>query len=218
MDTTSTALASVFFYICHYPEIKARLTAEIRETFPRANSIQLGSELNSCKYLTACIQECMRMSPSAGGSLWREVQVGGATVDNHFVPAGVDVGTGIYAMHHNGDFFPNPHEFDPDRWFRADGATTAAFAPFSIGPRGCVGKPLSMIELRLVTAFILWNYDLKLADGALGVIGGGGTGMGPGRERLHEFQLFDHINAISRGPLVTYRARENKKLDQGGDS
>ncbi|THW14123.1 hypothetical protein D6D23_09503, partial [Aureobasidium pullulans] len=218
MDTTSTALASVFFYLCHYPEIKARLTAEIRETFPNADSIQLGNELNSCRFLTACIHECMRMSPSAGSSLWREVQVGGATIDNHFIPAKIDVGTGIYAIHHNQDIFPNPHEFDPDRWLRSGDATTAAFAPFSIGPRACVGKPLSMIELRLVTAFMLWNYDLKLASGALGAIGGGKTGMGPGRERLHEFQLFDHINAVSHGPLVMFRAREDKELDQGEES
>jgi cytochrome P450 len=37
--------------------------------------------------------------------------------------------------------------------------------PFSIGPMGCIGKNLAMMEVRLLTANILRKFDVKLADG-----------------------------------------------------
>lgn len=39
------------------------------------------------------------------------------------------------------------------------------WAPFSMGPFGCIGRNLAMMELRTVTARIISKFDLKLADG-----------------------------------------------------
>ena len=40
-----------------------------------------------------------------------------------------------------------------------------AFAPFSMGPFGCIGKNLALIELRTVTARLIKRFDLSLAPG-----------------------------------------------------
>lgn len=40
-----------------------------------------------------------------------------------------------------------------------------AFAPFSIGPYGCIGKNLALMEIRLLTSQILLKYDVKFAPG-----------------------------------------------------
>ena len=40
-----------------------------------------------------------------------------------------------------------------------------AWAPFSMGPFGCIGKSLAMMELRDVTAKLVLRFDLSLADG-----------------------------------------------------
>jgi cytochrome P450 len=34
--------------------------------------------------------------------------------------------------------------------------------PFSLGPRNCVGKLLALAEARLVTAKLLWHFDIEL--------------------------------------------------------
>lgn len=208
MDTTSTAIASVFFYLAHYPLVRNKLTTEIRDTFSSGAEICLGPRLNGCQYLQSCICESMRVSPPAGGPLWREVEPGGAIVDGHLIPGGCDIGAGIYAVHHNEANFPGASSFRPERWLSADGdgvADRAAFVPFSLGPRGCMGKPLSMTELKLCIASIVWRYDMQLADGALGRVGAGDASLGPGRQAFHEYQLSDHINATKDGPFLVFK-------------
>jgi cytochrome P450 len=39
-------------------------------------------------------------------------------------------------------------------------------APFSLGPRGCIGKHLSYMEMRVIMGRLLWNYDISSVDGA----------------------------------------------------
>ncbi|KAI0114209.1 cytochrome P450 [Hypoxylon sp. NC0597] len=46
-----------------------------------------------------------------------------------------------------------------------------AFAAFSIGPRGCAGKPTAYLELSLALAKIIWYFDFETAPGKLGDIG-----------------------------------------------
>lgn len=40
-----------------------------------------------------------------------------------------------------------------------------AFAPFSAGPMGCIGKNLAMSEIRTTTAKFVQRFDFKLAKG-----------------------------------------------------
>jgi averantin hydroxylase len=36
--------------------------------------------------------------------------------------------------------------------------------PFSLGPRGCIGRNLAYAEMRLILAKVLWNFDLELDE------------------------------------------------------
>lgn len=148
--------------------------AEVRSRFATPEDVHFGPELNSCSYLRACLDESMRMSPPTGGALWREVTGGGMTIDGYRIPAGCDVGTGIYAIHHNEAYFPDAFAFRPQRWVEAetdgaaaDSGTTevssarAAFVPFSVGPRSCIGKGLAVSELMLSLAVLLRSFDLR---------------------------------------------------------
>jgi cytochrome P450 len=42
---------------------------------------------------------------------------------------------------------------------------TEAFIPFSTGPRICPGKNIAMIEMRIVAACIVRNFDLEEVEG-----------------------------------------------------
>ena len=39
-----------------------------------------------------------------------------------------------------------------------------AFIPFSIGSANCAGKPLAMMELRLVTCLLVKTFELSFED------------------------------------------------------
>jgi cytochrome P450 len=74
-----------------------------------------------------------------------------------------------YALHRDPRyFFPNPDKFWPDRWLKKDSNIILernAFIPFSIGSANCVGKPLAMMELRLVTCLLVKTFELSFEDG-----------------------------------------------------
>ncbi|KAK0611327.1 cytochrome P450-like protein [Immersiella caudata] len=215
-DTTSTAMAATVFYLVRNPSALAQVTEEIRKKFSNVEDIHQGPLLTSCTYLRACIDEAMRLSPSVGGLLPRDVLPGGMTVDGESIPAGIVVGTPHYTIHHNAAYYPDPFAYIPERWIASEksGVTEqnvslaqSAFCPFSIGPRGCIGKGLAYIEMTITLARVLFLYDVRRAQGIVDP-GEGRRGAEWGRHRESEFQLVDTFTSLKEGPMVEFRRRE----------
>jgi cytochrome P450 len=213
-DTTSTALASAFFYLVHNPATLDKLTEEITSTFSDLEEIHSSPALNSCTYLRAVVDEAMRMAPPVGGILPREVLPGGLEVDGMFIPEGLVVGTPHYAIHHNPAYYPDPFTFNPDRWIAGSSPSVtkeavdlaqSAFCPFSIGPRGCIGKGLAYGELTISLARVVYLYEMRLAPGT--TLGEGNPSLEWGREKKNEFQLRDSFTSLKDGPYVEFRER-----------
>lgn len=78
-----------------------------------------------------------------------------------------------WAAAHSPSNFANPDAFIPERFLdtadsksRYGNDVKKAAQPFSTGPRGCIGRNLTYVELRLILGALLWNFDLEFADGA----------------------------------------------------
>lgn len=211
-DTTSTALAATFFYLLHNPSTLERVIEEVRGLFGDVEEIVHGSTLTSCHYLRACIDEAMRLSPPVGGGLPRKVLPGGITIDGHVVPEGIDVCVPHYTIHHNASYFADPFTYKPSRWLSEFASKEelelahSAFCPFSVGPRGCIGKGLAYVELMESLARVIWLFDMRLAPGQE-TIGAGAVGNELGRQRSSEYQLKDTFTSMKDGPVVQFRAR-----------
>jgi len=221
-DTTSTAMAATLFYLVRNERALHEATKEVRRTFDDVEEISQGAKLTSLTYLRACIDEAMRLSPSVGGLLPREVLPGGLDVDGHFIPEGTVIGVPHYTIHHNPDIYTAPFSFVPERWIPGssfgsgagarlvsdDDVKTAqsGFCPFSIGPRGCIGKGLAYVEMTTTIARTLWLYDIRKAPG-LDPGEGGKPGAAYGRHRTTEFQLIDTFTSMKNGPMVQFRRR-----------
>lgn len=157
------------------------------------------------------------MSPPAPGVFWREILPGGLSIQNpngqsaDKFPAGMDVGTGIYAIHHNPIYFPQPFLYNPSRWLSPETSQEAialarsAFMPFSSGPRACVAKPLAYLEMSLAVASVVWLGDMRVA----GNQGEGGSGLWKdrGMDRISEYQVKDQMTSWKDGPVLQFRAR-----------
>ena len=200
-----------FLYLSRNPECREKLTKAIRETFASASEICTGPRLYSCHYLRACIDEAMRMSPPIGTALWREVCDSGIIIDGEWIPPRVDVGSSLYSIHHNEDYFDDPWTYNPDRWMET-GTPYAprhiqqlAFNPFSLGSRKCVAQTMSYTEISITLAKALWYFDLRIPTGPLSKIGAGIEGASKGRHRPHEFQLWEHFTSHHDGPFLELR-------------
>jgi cytochrome P450 len=203
VDTTTHAIAATFFYLSQ-PENAAayeRATKEVRSTFSTIDDIRLGADLNSCTYLRACMDEAMRLSPPGASSPFREVLEGGATIDGNYLPAGVDVGVPIYAIHHNPEYYPDPYAFKPERWLSTDTPIEAvekaqsAHCPFMHGSRGCVGRGVALAQMKLTMAMTLFSTEFKRDEDDRS-----------GRfSRPSEFYTQEHITVLTHGPMMKFQ-------------
>jgi len=216
-------MAATLFYLVRNPHALQKASEEVRAKFSNEEEITQGSLLNSCTYLRACLDEAMRLSPSVGGILPREVLSGGMTIEGEFVPAGTVVGTPHYTIHHNASYYPQPFSYVPERWIPGASASSkmlvsdsviterdvllaqSAFCPFSIGPRGCIGKGLAYIELMTTLARVLFLFDMRKAAGFDPAEGKKGNEWG--RHRADEYQLIDQFTSLKNGPMVEFRRR-----------
>ncbi|KAI1129658.1 cytochrome P450, partial [Nemania abortiva] len=214
-DTTSTCLSAAFFYLSRNRACYDALAKEIRTTFKSGSEIRGGPTLAKCYYLRACIDETLRMSPPAPGTLWREQDEADASdhlvIDGHVVPKGTPIGINIYSLHHNEEYFPNSYSFEPERWLGTNGLPIhhEAFAAFLSGPRGCAGKAMAYLEASLVLAKTIWHFDFEAAPGKLGQVGAGKKGAGGGRHREVEYQIYDVFTATSDGPYLIFLPRDD---------
>lgn len=73
-----------------------------------------------------------------------------------------------WAATHSARNFREPDRFIPERWLDDAWGSDArkASQPFSLGPRGCIGRNLSYMEQRLIMGRLLWNFDVYPADAA----------------------------------------------------
>ncbi|RYC59483.1 hypothetical protein CHU98_g6718 [Xylaria longipes] len=224
-DTMSTCLSAVFFYLSRNPECYRRLTTEIRSAFTHSNEIKAGPCLAGCSYLRACIDEALRMSPPVPGTLWRQ-QVAGTDdnsgpliIDHHVIPPGTHIGVNTYALQHSEVYFPEPFTFKPERFLSESEPNRRlikhAFAPFSLGARGCMGKSMAYLEASLVIAKTLWHFEFEQAPNDVGKLGESTYWKMKGREdRVDEYQTEDIFGAAHDGPYLVFKPRAGDPIFQ----
>nr|BED42936.1 cytochrome P450 monooxygenase [Trametes versicolor] len=183
-DTTSSALTSILYCLLTHPDACQKLQAEIDQFYPPGEDPSDVKRHLDMHYLTAVINEGMRVWPPVPSGVQRLVphNSGGVTFGSTFLPAGTAVSLHTYSIFHDPrNFSPRPSDFWPERWLLAAGRISradaglaadapfahndAAFTPFSHGPMNCVGKNLAMQEMRVVLCGVLQKYELRPREG-----------------------------------------------------
>ncbi|KAL9005175.1 MAG: hypothetical protein Q9188_002049 [Gyalolechia gomerana] len=213
-DTTAINLCGFFFYITRNPRPYQKLIEEIRSTFDSAHEIVGGPKLSSCRYLRACLDESMRLTPAVPSELSRTILAGGLTIDGEHYPAGVEVGTAAWSTGRS-DEFGDPFVYRPERWLvdQTTGVTSEEVArisslvhPFSAGWGNCVGQNLAILELLTTIARTLYRLDVRAEPGS--ALGEGAPELGWGRRDRKQFQLDDAYVALRDGPMIQFKKRK----------
>lgn len=145
-DTTSNLLQSITFYLAKNPKVQEELYQEIYEVITSLNGKQVTYEaLHKMKFLDMVVCEGLRIQPPAPQidrccSKDYTMDLGnGKSIDIKkddviFLP--------YYLLHHDSEYFPNPEEFDPNRFSdeNKDSIVTGSYLPFGLGPRACIGR------------------------------------------------------------------------------
>ncbi|KAM3447220.1 hypothetical protein MY3296_008956 [Beauveria thailandica] len=144
--TTATWLSTSIHSLCTHPDSYQKLAEEIRSEFA-LDSDMVSDRVARLPYLSAVMQESLRIHCPSPSSTGRFVPAGGETIDGRFVPANTTVGVHQHAAYHSASNFHRPDDFCPERWLpaaRGKGSefaddNLAVFNPFSYGPRTCLG-------------------------------------------------------------------------------
>ncbi|KAK4634224.1 Averantin hydroxylase [Fulvia fulva] len=167
-ETSATTLSGTTYLLLTHPAIYRKLTQEIRSTFSSSDEIDVYS-VTKLPYMLATLDEAMRIYPPVPDSASRIPPVGGGTVLGKYLPEGTTIHIPQLATNHSESNFARADEFCPERWLhdserpeefkRGD---KAAFQPFTVGNRNCIGRNLAYAEMRLVLAKVLYNFDLEM--------------------------------------------------------
>lgn len=112
------------------------------------------------------INESLRLYPpivSFSKTVQREGRLG-----NLFIPTKMDIFITNLALHHDPKIWgEDVHEFKPQRFSegvpKATNNNSAAFFPFGLGPRTCVGMNFTLIEAKVALSMILRRYTFTLS-------------------------------------------------------
>ncbi|KAH9937927.1 high nitrogen upregulated cytochrome P450 monooxygenase 2 [Epithele typhae] len=177
-DTTASALTMFVFCLLEHPEVYEKLQREIDKHYPAGEDATDVKNHRELLYLTACINETLRVFPSVPGGSQRQVPIDGPGVvaGDLVLPPGTMFWCHIYSHHMSpANFAPHTTDFWRERWLLASGELAEArgvrnadlvhnesgFLPFSAGPMNCVGKALAMQEMRTVVVALLQRFVLK---------------------------------------------------------
>ncbi|MGH8530538.1 MAG: cytochrome P450 [Nevskiales bacterium] len=162
-ETTALALSFSFALLAQHPEAEARLLEEIQTALgDRPPTVE---DIPRLPYTEKVLKESMRVYPPAwilARQTVREVEIGG-----YKIPPKAFVSMSEWVTHHDPRWFPEPERFMPERWTEEfeKNLPKHAYFPFGAGPRGCIGRPLAMMEATLFLTTILQRYKFTLASG-----------------------------------------------------
>src|SRR3546814_20003264 len=62
---------------------------------------------------------------------------------------------------------PDAEAFNPDRWdnLKGEAAGAYAFQTFHNGPRVCIGKQLTMVEMKVILVELVSRFRVEAAEG-----------------------------------------------------
>ncbi|KAE8363928.1 cytochrome P450 [Aspergillus caelatus] len=157
--TTQNALCAVIFFVLTHPEAHAKLVRELQSVFHSAEDIS-GDAVQQLPYLNAVITEALRLYPPVplGGPRVSP----GAYVEGVYIPAGTEICTSLFALHHNPEYFNEPYEFIPERWTEPGSMDKKeAVQPFLVGSRACIAKYFAKQMMQITLAGFFLDYEAE---------------------------------------------------------
>ncbi|KAE9977278.1 hypothetical protein BLS_001534 [Venturia inaequalis] len=170
-ETTATLMSGLMWYLHTNPSVLQKLRKELRTTFDSDSSINL-LKVDQLPYFQAVVQEALRMYSPIGIAVPRRTPPSGISISGEWIPGNTTVGMPHLAASWSPTNFAEPTKFAPERHLRNgerpeiyEGDKRGAMQPFSLGPRGCLGKNLANAEIKLIISRMIYNFDFEVVGG-----------------------------------------------------
>lgn len=165
-DTTAIALTQIFELLIRHPVHLGTLREELDTVLDAEEVVAPYDKVKDLPFLRACIDEGLRIIPPTSAGLPRRTPPEGSHILGEWVPGNTSVSMTIYAAHRDVNVFPNPEQFNPQRWMDVEERKRMEpyFIPFSAGARGCIGRNISYLEQTVVLATLVHRFEFALPN------------------------------------------------------
>ncbi|XP_069918297.1 cytochrome P450 2F5 isoform X6 [Oryctolagus cuniculus] len=159
-ETTSTTLRYGLLILVKYPEVAAKVQAELDAVVGRAHAPRLEDRAR-LPYTNAVLHEIQRFISVLPLGLPRAL-TRDAHLHGHFLPKGTFVIPLLASSHRDPTQFKDPDCFNPTNFLDDKGEfqSNDAFMPFALGKRMCLGAGLARSEIFLFLTAILQRFHL----------------------------------------------------------
>ncbi|XP_027931466.1 ent-kaurenoic acid oxidase 2-like [Vigna unguiculata] len=148
------------YFLQRHPEYfqKAKEEQEeiIRNRPPNQKGLSL-AEVRKMDYLSKVVDETLRLI-TFSLMVFRETK-NDVNINGYLIPKGWKVMTWFRSIHLDPTIYPNPKEFNPERWNEVRKA--GEFLPFGAGTRLCPGNDLAKLEISVFLHHFLLGYKLE---------------------------------------------------------
>ncbi|KAJ7953944.1 Cytochrome P450 [Quillaja saponaria] len=163
-ETTNSLLGWTVFLLAVNTEWQEAARKEVVQLFGKEDPKT--DELAKLKIMTMIINESVRLYPPISGferKVAREVRLG-----KLILPANLQLTISNLVLHHDPLLWgEDVNIFKPERFSdgvsRATNNNAAAFFPFGMGPRACVGMNFAFNEAKIALSMILQRYSFTLS-------------------------------------------------------
>jgi cytochrome P450 len=176
-DTTAISLRAILYYTLKSTQVTAKLNQELTNAY-KENRISLPVSWKQSQeqlpYLDAVIKEALRLHPAVGLLLERIVPADGLQLPHGgpYLPAGTIVGANPWIIHRTSVFGDDVDAFIPERWLQKNDETETdyhtrkqqmlrATFTFGAGPRTCIGKNISLLEMYKLIPSMFLRYKVS---------------------------------------------------------
>ncbi|XVF84644.1 hypothetical protein PTKIN_Ptkin17bG0054000 [Pterospermum kingtungense] len=163
-ETANSLLAWIVFLLALHSDWQEKARREVVEIFGYQNPHSEG--ISKLKIITMIMNETLRLYAPVNG-LVRKVERE-ARLGKLVLPANIELMIPNMALHHDPQLWGDDvHLFKPERFAEGIAKATkynaAAFIPFGMGPRSCVGMSFATTETKIALAMILQRYSITLS-------------------------------------------------------
>lgn len=145
------------YHLSNNPDKQQRLQEEL-DKYVKDRHVKI-TDLRSLKYLNSCMNESLRLTPSATTTARIDEENDIEFEDGLVIPKGTAIILPIAYIFTSEKFWKNSQEFYPERFREFGMDYSYQFNPFGFaGGRVCIGKQLSEIEAKLLIANFFKNY------------------------------------------------------------
>lgn len=156
-DTTMATLSFAQYFLAKHPECWKRLRAEVEAVAPSGDLSM--DQIDRLTYAEAIVSETLRLCPPVAHIDRRAEEED--VISGYRIPRGAAVALCPYVVQRRADLWPDALQFRPERFLEKQ---KGAYFPFSLGPRTCLGRSLSILEVKLFLAHLVRRFELRVPD------------------------------------------------------